>query len=181
MLGAGGFVAVAVRSPDSILRLVRPDGHQLAGLHMTGAAIHFASSTADRSFYATTSASGQGRLYRWSPFCDNGVSPGVCEQNAIEVLTRNSPFTTPPLAAYGYIYVGDAGGRLLKVDPDTMQVVDTFTAGSAPRYGPIVAPGGAVIPFRRDRAGACGGRRPPRRRGRRERGRPRSRPPASCR
>lgn len=145
VVGAGGFVAVAVRSPDSILRLVRPDGHQLAGLHMTGVATPFAATTADRSFYATTSASGEGRLYRWSPFCDNGVSPGVCEQSSIELLTRNSAFTTPPLSAYGYIYAGDAGGHLLKVDPDTMQVVATFTAGSAPRYGPIAAPGGAVV------------------------------------
>lgn len=145
VVGAGGFVAVAVRSPDSILRLVRPDGHQLAGLHMTGVATSFAATTAERSFYATTSTSGQGRLYRWSPFCDNGVSPGVCEQSAIEVLTRNSAFSTPPLSAYGYIYVGDAGGRLLKVDPDTMQVVATFTAGSAPHYGPIAAPGGAIV------------------------------------
>jgi hypothetical protein len=145
VIGAGGFIAVAVEWPDSHLTLVRPDGHPLASLNLSGHAVHYAATTADRSFYVTTQESGQGRLYRWNPFCDQSFSPGVCAQGSIGVLAQSAIFTTPPLVAYGHVYAGDAASRLLKVDPDTMQAVATFTADSPPRFGPIAAPGGSVV------------------------------------
>ncbi|MDY7080246.1 MAG: C25 family cysteine peptidase [Chloroflexota bacterium] len=134
IVGADGFIAVG--GTDRLMT-VRPDGKKTDEVSLSSPPIGAPVVSADRSIYVATTG---GHASRIDFYCSSGGGSGVCINTNI-----GSANSTPPLLAYGYVYVGRADGEVVKLTADTMIEVTTFQADGAITAGPIAGPAGQVL------------------------------------
>jgi hypothetical protein len=126
----------------SQLIILRPDGNLQKTVALIGKVQQAASASADRAMFVATEDStlGAGYLYRLEPFCD--ATTENCNQ---PILPMNPGFSTAPLIAYGFLYVGVADGRVLQINPKTLNVIHAYNTHSRITVGPTSGPGGQVL------------------------------------
>ncbi len=131
IVGADGFIAVGITGK---VVLVRPDGVKFQEYSVQGNPIGALATDANRAVYVATTAGYTGRIHF---FCD--TTPCVTGQTAA------SPNSTPPLLAYGFVYVGRANGDVVKLSRDGLEQQAVFHADSAITAGPVAGPYGQVL------------------------------------
>ena len=147
-IGADGFILAGVGgnlASDPRLWLVRPDGEAYSSFALDHNPIYYAATDASRTLYVAAADADNGYLYRFTQFCDTFVYPDVCPYSSWVDKTIPTPFNTPPLLAYGSLYIGDVEGTLYKYNPQTLAAEATFDAGHAIHLGPITTPAGDVL------------------------------------
>jgi hypothetical protein len=130
IVGADGFIAVGVAGK---VMLVRPDGVRFQEYVLPGDPIGALAVAANREVYATTA----GHTARLDFFCPNPP--------CVTVRTESAANSTPPLLAYGFVYVGRASGDVVKLTADGLVQQATFHADSAITAGPVAGPAGQVL------------------------------------
>lgn len=147
VVGSDGYILAGVGgalAADPRLWLVRPDGVAFSSWALDHNPVYYASTDASRTLYVATSGQ-DGHLYRFTQFCDTFVYPDVCPHNSWVEATVPDAFYTPPLLAYGSLYIGDVDDTLYKFNKETLAVEATFVADSAIQMGPIASPNGDVL------------------------------------
>jgi outer membrane protein assembly factor BamB len=135
VVGADGLIAVGV---EGKVLLVRPYGSIARSYAVAGNPVGELAYGADRTLYAATTA---GSVYL-IPF----GSDEECGDCRIHGGPRDSPpNSTPPLVAWGRVYVGREDGSVLLLDATTLEQKYVFDAGSSIAVGPIAAPGARVV------------------------------------
>jgi hypothetical protein len=134
IVGADGFIVVG--GTDKLMT-VRPDGMKTDEVNLASPPIGAPAVSADRSIYVAMTA---GYTSRIDFYCSSGGGNGIC----INTHT-GSANSTPPLLAYGYVYVGRADGEVAKLTSDGMTEVTTFQADGQITAGPIAGPAGQVL------------------------------------
>jgi Peptidase family C25/Concanavalin A-like lectin/glucanases superfamily/PQQ-like domain len=144
VVGADGFVAIGRVGGNflgftfSNVTLVRPDGRNFRDEPVLGNAVGALTVSPDRVVYASTST---GAIARIDFFC----ATGTCKTDDAVIFGSPPANTTPPLLAYGSLYVGRADGRVVRKNPSSLAQLGSFTADSAITAGPIAGPGGQVL------------------------------------
>ncbi len=142
VVGSDGMIAVAHLGGNffgiiySNADLVRPDGVLFREEPILGNAVGALAVSADKKVYASTST---GTTIRIDYFC--GAFPCKLDDGVISGPAN----TTPPLLAYGSLYIGRANGAVVKKNPATLANQATFVADSAITAGPVAGPGGQVL------------------------------------
>lgn len=131
IVGADGFIAVGIIGK---VVLVRPDGAKFQEYSVPGNPIGALATDANRAVYVATTTGYTGRLHF---FCD--TPPCVTGQTS---AVANS---TPPLLAYGFVYVGRANGDVVKLTRGGLEQQAVFHADSAITAGPVAGPAGQVL------------------------------------
>jgi hypothetical protein len=139
IIGSDGMIATARVGGNflgivySLVDMVRPDGVRFREEPVLGNAIGALAVSADQKVYASTDT---GTLARIDFFCgaftckiDDGSNPA------------NS---TPPLLAFGNVYVGRSNGTVIRKNTALVQQA-SFNAGSAITAGPVAGPGGQIL------------------------------------
>jgi hypothetical protein len=130
VIGADGFIAVA--GPGRITT-VRPDGTVFNSLDAyLGTPIDALAVSPNRTLYWATTTGFVARL--------NFFSPGMALYFEID-----SAYSTPPLLAYGHVYLGRANGQVVKLETDTLTEVAVFQADGEITAAPVAGPGGQVL------------------------------------
>lgn len=138
IVGSDGHIILA-REGDipgtSNVMMITPDGYVRVDQPISsGDAVTAIAVGADRVMYATTTG---GRLVRLDFYCSMQC---VTDDNVTGFVNG-----TPPLLAYGAVYVGRTNGLLVKQDAKTLAIKKSFSADSAITAGPIAGPGGQVL------------------------------------
>jgi Peptidase family C25/Concanavalin A-like lectin/glucanases superfamily/PQQ-like domain len=139
VIGSDGMIAVGRVGLNlfgltfSYVDLVRPDGHLFRQELIQGNSIGALAVGADKVMYAATN---DGTLARIDFFC----SLGAC----LNQDGPGTPYSTPPLLAYGYVYAGRSNGVLVKKSR-SLATLASFTADSAITAGPVAGPGGQIL------------------------------------
>ncbi len=138
VIGADGYIAIswgyAESTGYSAITLIRPDGIVAEYTIIPGRAIGSLAVGADRKVYVSTDTGYVGAL---DFFCYNAF----CKTEA------NSPvaFSTPPLLAYGNLYLGQADGKVVKLTVDSLVEQASFQGSGEITAGPVIGPGGQVL------------------------------------
>jgi hypothetical protein len=138
VIGADGFIAVnwgyAESTGYSAITLIRPDGVLEKYANIPGHAIGSLVVGADRVVYAATTSGYVGAL---DFFCYNTV----CKTE------KNLPvaFSTPPLLAYGNLYLGRVDGKVVKLTKDSLVEQASFQGSGEITAGPVTGPAGQVL------------------------------------
>ena len=136
------LVGVDQAFPFSAIAVMRPDGIKQTSLILSGKVVQAVTASADRVVYAAGEGPlpGLGVIYRMEPYC-------VAAYNScsLKVQVLDSPFSTAPLLAYGYLYAGLEDGRVLQMNPRTLEVIHAYATGGRVTAGPVTGPGGQVL------------------------------------
>jgi hypothetical protein len=143
VVGADGFIAVG-RS-DAVV-LVRPDGVKFRDFTIPGQPVGALTVGPDRAVYVAATCDGvpyAGYLARLDFFCSTfDIANGIY----LCASRQYSDFEyTPPLLAYGSLYVGRSDGKVVKLRPDGLVEQADFQADGEITAGPVAGPGNQVL------------------------------------
>lgn len=139
IIGSDGMIATAREGGSflgfdySLVDMVRPDGRLFREQSVPGNAIGALAVSADQKVYASTDT---GDLARIDFFC--GTTNCMVDAQS---STANS---TPPLLAFGSVYVGRANGTVIRKNTSLAQKA-SYNAGSRITAGPVIGPGGQIL------------------------------------
>jgi len=138
VIGADGFIAVnwgySESAGISTLTLIRPDGLVSRVTTVPGHAIGSLAVGADRKVYVATTS---GYVAAIDFFCFNPT----CKQES----TSPVAFSTPPLVAYGNLYLGRVDGKVVKLSKNSLTELASFQGSGVVTAGPVIGPGGQVL------------------------------------
>ena len=138
VIGADGYIAInwgyAESTGYSAITLIRPDGVVAEYTNVPGHAIGSLAVGADRKVYVATTT---GYVAALDFFCYNAF----CKTEA----TSPVAFSTPPLLAYGNLYLGRADGKVVKLSKDSLVEQASFQGSGEITAGPVIGPGGQVL------------------------------------